>query len=399
MQVIHSGAYARIFKRIIDHELFAIKTFSNTQELIDEDFVREVDAMKTCNHQNVMKLVSYSIDTILKSYSIMMRMGNRDLYVHIRDGYVQDPKKILSGIASGLLHLERNGILHGDLKPHNVIIYDDEVPVICDFGLHLRYSHRQTTKREMSTLLWKSPEEQLFPFDDTIVRDFKTISWTFGVITHNVLTETVGIFCSMKEFCDTFGSPHAYHPLYKYLENIDPDIPCSLNVGDEQANDLIHKCVTWNKMSRLSIEEICRHPYINIKLPIHFEEFIEYPKINDKEYSLFLRDLKRFYSTIPQEVVVLALSIYIRYNKKYNILVLVSCISLASKSLLDDSYITSASLYNSQVILEIEKDIIMSLRGRLIAPNCLSRETNKERHKEIIKRVFEGNQQDVHSKI
>lgn len=44
-------------------------------------------------------------------------------------------KKLLVGILSGLIQLHHVGIVHGDLKPHNVLLTQDFVAKITDFGL------------------------------------------------------------------------------------------------------------------------------------------------------------------------------------------------------------------------------------------------------------------------
>ncbi|KAJ7878664.1 kinase-like domain-containing protein, partial [Mycena leptocephala] len=47
-------------------------------------------------------------------------------------------KQVL-GVASGLEYLHDHGIVHGDLKPSNVLVDEQFVPHICDFGIS-RYS-------------------------------------------------------------------------------------------------------------------------------------------------------------------------------------------------------------------------------------------------------------------
>jgi len=43
--------------------------------------------------------------------------------------------KIIKGICEGLHYLHENSIVHLDLKPANILLDDNMVPKICDFGL------------------------------------------------------------------------------------------------------------------------------------------------------------------------------------------------------------------------------------------------------------------------
>ena len=43
--------------------------------------------------------------------------------------------KLLMGVAEGLGYLHSQGIVHGDLRGANVLISEDGVPTLSDFGL------------------------------------------------------------------------------------------------------------------------------------------------------------------------------------------------------------------------------------------------------------------------
>ena len=51
---------------------------------------------------------------------------------------------ITKGICEGLHYLHENGIVHLDLKPANILLNDDMVPKIADFGISRCFDEKQT---------------------------------------------------------------------------------------------------------------------------------------------------------------------------------------------------------------------------------------------------------------
>ena len=56
-----------------------------------------------------------------------------EIEAKITDGRIK--KALLVGISRGMLVLHQNGIVHGDLKPHNILVTNDFIAKITDFGL------------------------------------------------------------------------------------------------------------------------------------------------------------------------------------------------------------------------------------------------------------------------
>jgi serine/threonine protein kinase/Tfp pilus assembly protein PilF len=88
-------------------------------------------------------------------------------------------------VAKGLVKAHQQGIVHRDIKPANVMITNDGVAKIVDFGLARLASKSEITRPEvtMGTLSYISPEQiqgkQI---------DHRTDIWSFGVMLYEMLT-------------------------------------------------------------------------------------------------------------------------------------------------------------------------------------------------------------------
>jgi len=105
----------------------------------DAMLVERIMAETEVSHTNVVHVsrVWRDSDSGLNWLEMPYRAG-QTLACKLRDSRYS-PKRLrtlnlLRGIASGVAYLHRLGIVHGDLKPGNVIIYHTDTPVIIDFS-------------------------------------------------------------------------------------------------------------------------------------------------------------------------------------------------------------------------------------------------------------------------
>ncbi|KAM0891218.1 hypothetical protein ACQ4PT_026535 [Festuca glaucescens] len=176
-QEIGRGGFAVVYKGILGDRAVAVKRLSNA--FMDETkFHREVECLMQVKHKNVVRFLGYCAD----------RQGNMERYngklvmadVHQRllcfeyitkgglDKYIIDAHRewrmcytIIIGICEGLQYLHENHIVHLDLKPANILLDNNMIPKITDFGLSRCFDENQSqdiTKTVLGTIGYMASE-------------------------------------------------------------------------------------------------------------------------------------------------------------------------------------------------------------------------------------------------
>lgn len=122
-------------------------------------------------------------------------------------------KKIFYGVLAALDVLHKNGIVHRDVKPSNIIIRPDGTPVLVDFGISKLYNSASDKDTSLLGTVGYAPPEQ-FGFS---VTDFRSDVYSFGVTA-----EKLGI-ASLRTVvakCKSFDPSMRYANAGKVIESI-----------------------------------------------------------------------------------------------------------------------------------------------------------------------------------
>lgn len=157
---------------------------------------REIHALQTINHSNVVSLVEYTYSQRperLRHYIVEQFVPGSDLADHLT-GEPWTPRQVLkffTPLADGLDALRKADVVHRDLKPSNIRVKPDGTPVIIDFGLarHLALPDLTYTAdgAAIGTPLYFAPEQFIGTKRDI---DHRTDLFALGELIHNALTGT-----------------------------------------------------------------------------------------------------------------------------------------------------------------------------------------------------------------
>lgn len=182
---IGSGGFARVFKvKRRDGKIVAVKIPINMDEAIGRSFLREITSWQRLNHRNIVSLLDANILPIPYLEQEYMESGN-----------LESPKKpfdvakaceIVFDIAEGLKYAHKQGIVHRDLKPQNILLSEDGIPKITDWGLSRIMAESKSLTPHGYTPAYAAPE-QISP-KNFGKPDERTDIYQLGVIFYNLLT-------------------------------------------------------------------------------------------------------------------------------------------------------------------------------------------------------------------
>ena len=151
-----------------------------------ERLLREARAASALDHPNIAAVYTVQETSDGRLCMVMAYYGGETLADKLRNGPLQPAKTIALArqIAAGLAHAHEHGIVHRDIKPSNVIVTDDGVAKILDFGLARLTTSSASTQTSMGgTLPYMSPEQV-----EGKVVDERTDIWALGVLLYQALT-------------------------------------------------------------------------------------------------------------------------------------------------------------------------------------------------------------------
>ncbi|KAF7092284.1 hypothetical protein CFC21_094783 [Triticum aestivum] len=139
---IGKGAFGEVYKGLLDNEQVAVKKPITGSVLENEQFANEVIIQSQIIHKNIVRLVGccLEVDAPILVYEFLCN-GSLDDILH-------DNRKVPLNLgvrlsiaaesADGLVYMHSKTstkILHGDVKPANILLDDKFVPKISDFGI------------------------------------------------------------------------------------------------------------------------------------------------------------------------------------------------------------------------------------------------------------------------
>ncbi|KAJ8774999.1 hypothetical protein K2173_020003 [Erythroxylum novogranatense] len=137
------GGYGSVYKgRLRSGRLAAIKLLGNSKSN-GQDFINEVGTIGTIHHVNVVKLIGFCVQGSKRAlvYEFMPN-GSLDKYLFSSEVTnsisIEKMYEISLGVARGIEYLHKGctmQILHFDIKPHNILLDENFVPKISDFGI------------------------------------------------------------------------------------------------------------------------------------------------------------------------------------------------------------------------------------------------------------------------
>ena len=410
------GSYGYVYLIETEGNYYAAKFIKNKKPKSGIYSILELDIMNRLRHSNLLSAIS--IDVIKNTLVILMPCALSDLQNYINREKVTFKKKlkIMYDILNGIKFLHNSDILHLDLKPMNILIFDDNESrkknggnlgiraAITDFGISL-ISQNKSRKypNELVTITFRPPEILEGGRNYTE----KTDIWSIGMIFYFILSNGKSIFqTSSKKLIKSSISKYLNDvEIHSTLQNDFKDIPQSYQ---SLSIDLVSTMLNIEPFKRPTINKILEHPLFSslskkfrkISEKYHDDIFsgsyiytpVPKPKDNNLIYYKaldFLYHISNFYDFYTETVFLscdifhriypyLQLSNYIENDWPNIICCIMTCLLIATKMIenirpeISDLCKYSGYLFTVNDILKYELTFIQILRGIIYPLNLFT---------------------------
>jgi serine/threonine protein kinase len=190
LEIIGTGATGRVARA---HDpmigrLVAIKLFAKelAQGAARQRFLQEARVVGQLSHPSIMTLHDMGIDEPTQTpYLVMEYLEGQPLDRILEKGSLPFPKACawVAEIACALGVAHRKGVIHGDVKPANVLITNDGRVKLMDFGMARLASHDTGASPLLGTPAYWCPEQILGKPQDS-----RSDLFSLGVVLYEMVT-------------------------------------------------------------------------------------------------------------------------------------------------------------------------------------------------------------------
>ncbi|GAU21252.1 hypothetical protein TSUD_11710 [Trifolium subterraneum] len=146
-RILVEGGFGAVYQvKLRSGPFVAIKMLSKSKGN-GQDFINEVATIGRIHHTNVVRLIGFCVEGSKRAlvYEFMPN-GSLDKYISSREDALSLTYKqmyeISLGVARGIAYLHQGcemQILHFDIKPHNILLDENFISKVSDFGLAKLY--------------------------------------------------------------------------------------------------------------------------------------------------------------------------------------------------------------------------------------------------------------------
>ncbi|XP_065859585.1 U-box domain-containing protein 33-like [Euphorbia lathyris] len=253
---IGEGGYGSIYKGVLHHTQVAIKVLHSHSLQGPSEFQQEVDVLSKMRHPNLVTLIGACPDAWTLIYEYLPN-GSLEDRLSCQDNSPplswQTRIRIATELCSVLIFLhfsKPNSIVHGDLKPANVLLDANFVSKLSDFGICRLLSQNEGSSNNTTICCRTNPKGTFVYMDPEFLASGeltpKSDVYSFGIILLRLLTgrTALGITKEVQYALDKGN-------LKNLLDPLAGDWPF---LKAEQLAHLALRCCEMNRKNRPDLE-------------------------------------------------------------------------------------------------------------------------------------------------
>jgi len=279
------GKYSEVFEgvNVTNSEKCIIKILKPVKK---KKIKREIKILQNLNGgPNIIKLLDVVRDTQSKTPSLIFEFVNntdfKTLYPTLTD---YDVRFYIYELLKALEFAHSNGIMHRDVKPHNVMIDHSRRRLrLIDWGLAEFYHPEQDYNVRVASRYFKGPELLV----DMVDYDFSLDMWSLGCMFAGMIFRKEPFFHGhdnpdqLVKIANVLGTEELYAYLDKYGLTIDSHFQSLIgrhsrkpskkfitmenkHLATPEALDFLDKLLRYDPAERLTAKEAMDHPYFNV---------------------------------------------------------------------------------------------------------------------------------------
>ncbi|TKY70282.1 Serine/threonine-protein kinase HT1 [Spatholobus suberectus] len=185
---VGSGSFGDLYRGTYCSQDVAIKVLKPERISTDmlREFAQEVYIMRKIRHKNVVQFIgACTRPPNLCIVTEFMSKGSLYDFLHKQRGVFKLPSllKVAIDVSKGMNYLHQNNIIHRDLKTANLLMDENEVVKVADFGVARVQTQSGVMTAETGTYRWMAPEViEHKPYDQ------KADVFSFGIALWELLT-------------------------------------------------------------------------------------------------------------------------------------------------------------------------------------------------------------------
>ena len=197
------------------------------REIKIKRFLREIEILATIDHPNIVKLIDHGLLGNDKTpYIVMEYIHGKTLncLMNTREFSMDEKISVIIQIADVLKEVHKRGIIHRDIKPANIMITEDNILKLMDFGIaRLKDSNLTMTCELLGSPAYMSPEA----FDGSIEKDCRSDIFSLGILAYELflgvrpfIADSIGELIHKIENQDPVSPTEIVSDFPRYLQNI-----------------------------------------------------------------------------------------------------------------------------------------------------------------------------------